>query len=320
MNNKEERILKIFWDFLRGQDVRLVNLSKRFNVSTRTIARDIESLKCMLADDRELFRNAEITYDCQKRAYEMTIADLLKPEEMLVIAEILIGSRGLPKKELLEIVEKLRKHVSCIDENVLAKWMQKELFEYQEVIHDTENLTSNLWRLAVMIENKNLITVTYIKINKEQIKRKIFPEAIVFSEYYFYLAAHDIETDSMKFFRVDRITDVVVHREVYEGNININEGKLRNQIQYMWKGDQNRIKFEYTGPSINAILDKIPTAEIISKNEHGYIVEAEVLGDSILFFLLSQGEWIKVLEPQCLVEKMRLVVDRMHKYYFPEKA
>ena len=72
MNNKEERILKIFWDLIRGQDVRLIELAKRFDVSTRTIARDIELLKCMLADDRDLFGNSEIEYDNQKRAYVMT--------------------------------------------------------------------------------------------------------------------------------------------------------------------------------------------------------------------------------------------------------
>lgn len=315
MYQKEERLLKIFYVLLRGEEVRISDLANQYDVSTRTISRDLGLIKCILADNRELFGNAEIIYDKAKRAYCLITDVILKANELLAVVEIMIGSRGLEKSELVSIVDKLQKQVSCNDKKKLSKLMQKELFSYKEIKHDEKNLIENLWKLSNIIEDKNVITITYFKMNREKVKRKIYPEAIMFSEYYFYLIAHDAESDQVKYFRVDRIVDMVVHRQKYQLPQPTDEGKLRNEIQYMWPGDYQRIRFEFTGPSVQAVLDKIPKAEIVEKKDGKYIIEADVLGDGILFFLLSQGPWVKVLEPKELVKKIREQIKSMSDLY-----
>ena len=319
MYQKEERLLKIFYVLLRGEEVRISDLANQYNVSTRTISRDLELIKCILADNRELFGNAEIIYDKSKRAYCLITDVILKANELLAVVEIMIGSRGLEKSELVNIVDKLQKQVSCNDKKKLSKLMQKELFAYKEIKHDEKNLIENLWKLSNIIEEKNIITITYFKMNREKVKRRIYPEAIMFSEYYFYLIAHDAESGRVKYFRVDRIVDMLVHRQKYELAQITDEGKLRNEIQYMWPGKRQRIKFEFTGPSVQAVLDKIPKAEIVESKDGKYTIEAEVQGDGILFFLLSQGPWVKLLEPQDLVEKMRDQIAAMNELYQREK-
>lgn len=290
---KEERLLKIFYRLLRGEEIKVSELSKEYNVTVRTIARDLELIKCMLADDRELFGNAELIYSRQNRAHYLTTDIFLKPEELLAMVEIIISSRGLEKRELLSIVEKLQSQTTCNDRKLLTKLLQKELFEYKEIKHDTRDVIGNLWRLSVAIEERNFITITYFKMNREKVKRKVCPESIIFSEYYFYLIAHDAESDITKYFRLDRITEIIVHRRKYELREVINEGELRNRLYYMWPGKKEKIKFEFTGPSVQAVLDKIPMARIIDKCGNCYTIEAEVIGDGIIFFLLSQGEWVR---------------------------
>ena len=54
---------------------------------------------------------------------------------------------------------------------------------------DCNALIDNLWDLIQMIDEKRLVTITYYKMNRENIKRKIKPVSLMFSEYYFYLIA-----------------------------------------------------------------------------------------------------------------------------------
>ena len=49
------------------------------------------------------------------------------------------------------------------------------------------------------------------------------------------------------------------------------------------------------GAYVEAILDRLPTAKIISEENGKYIISAEVFGDGIDMWLRSQGENIKIL-------------------------
>ena len=48
---------------------------------------------------------------------------------------------------------------------------------------------------------------------------------------------------------------------------------------------------------ITKALDRLPTAEIKQVTENKYLVEAEVYGQGIIMWILSQGKNIKLIEP-----------------------
>jgi len=84
----------------------------------------------------------------------------------------------------------------------------------------------------------------------------------------------------------------------------------------MFSGDIKKITFECELRSLQAILDRIPTAKVISRKKGRAVVEAEVLcGEGIKMFLLSQGDWVKVLSPPEFVDEMREKVRSMAKMY-----
>ena len=72
----------------------------------------------------------------------------------------------------------------------------------------------------------------------------------------------------------------------------------------MWPGPLRTIRFEFTGPSVQAVLDKLPTARIINRDGKKYLIEAEVYGDGIKMWLLSQGAWVKVVAPEEFVDEV----------------
>ena len=93
---------------------------------------------------------------------------------------------------------------------------------------------------------------------------------------------------------IDRIRDFKVletHFKVpYKDRFQ--EGEFRKRVQFMYGGKLEKICFRYTGPSIEAVLDRLPTAEIISQDEDGWIVTAEVFGKGIEMWLRSQGDFV----------------------------
>ena len=83
----------------------------------------------------------------------------------------------------------------------------------------------------------------------------------------------------------------------------------------MWPGELRTIRFEFTGPSVQAVLDKLPTARIIDRDGKKYLIEAETYGDGIKMWLLSQGAWVKVISPDDFITEIKREIERMaHQY------
>ena len=62
----------------------------------------------------------------------------------------------------------------------------------------------------------------------------------------------------------------------------------------MYSGELKTVTFEYTGV-LEAILDRLPTAKIISREGDKYTISAESYGDGILMWLHAQGEKTRVI-------------------------
>lgn len=70
---------------------------------------------------------------------------------------------------------------------------------------------------------------------------------------------------------------------------------MRKRIQFMYGGELQTIRFEYTGPSLESVLDRLPTAKVQQVTEKGWIMEAEVFGTGIDMWIRSQGEYVRLL-------------------------
>ena len=64
----------------------------------------------------------------------------------------------------------------------------------------------------------------------------------------------------------------------------------------MTGGKLRKLKFRYFGNSLEAVLDKIPTAQVIDKTENGYLISAEVFGKGIDKWILSQGKDVEIIK------------------------
>lgn len=83
----------------------------------------------------------------------------------------------------------------------------------------------------------------------------------------------------------------------------------------MYAGELINLKLRYTGKSVDAILDRLPTAEIIGRNYGEWLIKAEVYGRGILMWLLSQENNVEVIEPVALRNELKGIISRMGDLY-----
>ena len=142
--------------------------------------------------------------------------------------------------------------------------------------------------------------------NSMEVTRKVKPVGVMFSEFYFYLTAFIEDIDKEKEFqnpddifptiyRVDRLEKIEILDEHFSVPYaeRFEEGEFRKRIQFMYGGRLRRVKFKYSGESIEAILDRLPTAEILREKDGVYTVSAEVFGKGVDMWLRSQGDFIE---------------------------
>ena len=315
--NKTERILAIFFRLVRGEDLSVSKVADEYGVSSKTISRDMNDIKAFFAENRSMLGYAEVRYSYQQRVYRLYMKEFLTDPELLSLVKILVASRSLNREDMLTLVDKLRSFSSAEDRKLLNHLLEKELYHYSPVRSDVPHVTDRLWQISKAIEEKKEITITYLKMDRSEITRRVLPAAVMQSEYYFYMIAfHKTEQgQEERFYRIDRIKHVIEHRDREMRNITFNEGELRKHNQLMFPGKKRRVVFEFNGPSVQAVLDRLPASRLIDVKNGVSVIEAETSGDGIKMWLLSQGDWVKVIEPKDLAGEIRQIAENIVKKY-----
>ena len=318
-SDKTDRMLEIFFRGMRGEKITVRALADDYGVSTKSISRDISRINNFLADNRDLMGNSYFEYSYSDKSYHLKLERFLEDKELFAIVKILLGCRAFSKIDMFSIIDKLKMLTTTADRNKLETLISKEKQHYNEVHSDCQSVIDNVWKLSSCITEKKEITITYYKMNRDEVKHRIKPVSIIFTEYYFYLIAYKSEDENYSpvYFRIDRIRQMTEHREkfILDSRYDFDAGELREKIQFMFPGKCRKIKFEFSGPSCQAILDRMPTAKVVDIFDGKYIIEADVYGDGVKMYLLSQGSWVKVLSPPEFVEEMKDEIDRMRNLY-----
>lgn len=310
--DKLTRILNIFYRAIRGEDLSVAKLSQEFSVSPKTISRDIAFLKDFFTINYDLVGSCELVFNNSTKTHRFYTDEFISDKELFAIAKVLMGARAFSKSDTTVLIKKLRQYTSTGDRDKLDKIISNELDHYSEIVHscltpNNLNVLDLVWTLTDAIYSHKEITIDYIKIDGQEDIKRIQPVSLLFSEYYYYLIAYyPNEYSEPRYFRVDRIKSITIHREVFStAHVpDFNEGLLRKRSQFMFYGKLQTIKFWYSGPSVQAILDRLPTARPVEYDSDKVLLEAEVYGDGIKMFLLSQGPWVKVISPEELVKEM----------------
>lgn len=310
--DKIERVLHIYSKIMDGGLVKKSELAEKFGVNERSIQRDIDDIRNYMQENliQEGYQHSVI-YDREKKGYRLEKISLLKltNSELLALSKILLDSRAFPKDEMQNLLKKIIMCSAPADsQKMIKEQIANEMFHYVEPRHGVD-VTESLWEIGQAIHSNQYIEIKYQGIQGSTVKsRKLKPLAIMFSEYYFYLVAF-IDSDKVRenfnvlndafptIYRIDRIQGLKVLDEKFyvPYSDRFEEGEFRKRIQFMYGGKLRKVKFKYKGYSVDAVLDRLPTAQIQDEAEDGYTITAEVFGDGIDMWLRSQGHNVETM-------------------------
>jgi predicted DNA-binding transcriptional regulator YafY len=312
-DDKIDRVLGIYSKLMNGSIINKSEEAQNYGVNERSIQRDIEDIRNYLdksSTDTGIINT--VIYDRLNKGYrlEQIYEMKLSNSEILAICKILLDSRAFTKKEMIGIISRL---VDCCVPKVNRKevndLIQNEEYHYIELQHRSEFI-DKMWDIGKAIREHNYVEINYQRVkDKAVVTRKVKPVSIMFSEYYFYVTAFiDDEKVKMDFdvlndayptiYRIDRIKQYKVLEERFRipyAN-RFEEGEFRKRIQFMYGGKLQKVKFTYSGNSVEAVLDRLPTASIESEDNGVYTISAEVFGKGIEMWLKSQGDMVQIIE------------------------
>ena len=299
-SNKHNRVLDLYNRLLSGEVLNKNQLALEYGVNPRSIQRDID-------DIREFFSNrmisgselTEIRYDRSAKGYKLVNlkTTTLTNAELFAVTKILFESRALNKEEMKTLVNKLVE--ACLPPGERKKMRDltgNELFHYVEPRHQ-KPLIEPVWELGGAVYHHRMVQMDYQKANGEISHPLVKPVGIMCSEYYFYLIAYIGDNDKKypgypTVYRIDRILEYKILEEGFEipYKDRFEEGEFRKRIPFMYTGKLHKTTFTYTGPDINAVLDRLPTAVAVKQEDGSYLVTAEVYGEKGLAMWLRGQE------------------------------
>jgi predicted DNA-binding transcriptional regulator YafY len=235
--DKIVRVLQIYAKLSDGYVVNRSEEARRYRVNERSIQRDIDDIRSFLDTDSVRTGNMNsIVYDRRHKGYRLeTLYNLkLKNSEVLALCKILLDSRAFTKNEMTGMLDKL---INCCvpksNQKLVRDLIGNEEFHYVEPRHKSEFI-DKMWDIGQAVRGSRYIEYLRMK-DKELVRRKVKPVAIMFSEYYFYLTAF-IDDDAVKkdfdvlddsfptIYRIDRIRSFRVLEE--RGDLSLLEVEL----------------------------------------------------------------------------------------------
>ena len=186
---KSARLLEIYTRLEQGRTLKKADLAQEFHVTQRSIQRDVEDLRCFLAEHH---LEREVIYDGKQRGYRMVSGNPrgLTNSEILAVCKILLESRSLPAKDMGGILDKL---IDCAvpqeSQKAVRELVANEKLHYIPP-HHGQSVLGDLWELGQAIRSQQVVEIGYERMKEPKlVQRRVQPVGIMFSEYYFYLTA-----------------------------------------------------------------------------------------------------------------------------------
>ncbi|MBN2401782.1 MAG: YafY family transcriptional regulator [Spirochaetes bacterium] len=307
-----DRMLAITVMLLNRDRISARELAEKFEVSVRTIYRDIDAIN--------LAGIPVVSYPGNDGGFGIMEnykidRQLLTLNDMLTILSALKGiNTGLKNSEVENAIEKISNLVPK------EKAEEMELFFRQMVIDiapygHSEKYKNNLKVIQRSIADNKLLRIIYTNIKGEKLERIIEPMTLIMRGYIWYLFAFCRERNNFRIFRLSRIKNI----QVLEQNFT---RKDQSHEKYINQKDETQpetpivLKFS---PAARVKVEDYFEEEQIEILENGdMIVRVSYPEDEWVYsFILSYGESVEVLEPphikKIIRDKIKMVLEKYKK-------
>ena len=299
MNIKLARLFEIVQILLTEKKVTAEKLARHFEVSKRTIYRDIETLTL-----------AQIPVYSEKGRYggiglikNFTIdKSFLSQNEQ---NEILFALQSLNAVQYSKNNVTLTK-LNSIFNRKADDWIEVDFSRYGE------NDSILFEKIKNSILEKKVIEFIYFNTKGKNSKRTVEPLKLWFKEKAWYLFAYCHKKKDIRQFKIARIKNLELTCEHFERELKKED--LKNQNNMNGKG--TKIVIEVDKSQAYRVYDEFFEENIAKKENENFEITIEIFENEWLYgYLLSFGEHLKVLKPARIREILAKKVEKMRENY-----
>lgn len=288
------RLFEIVYILMQKKKITAKELAERFEVSTRTIYRDIETLSranIPIYSSKGKDGGIELLEE-----YVLNKAVLSEEEQN----QILFALQGMKKVagEEKDILEKLstifNKRVNDWIKIDFSNWGKEEKFDI----------------IKTAILNKQELEFTYYNSNGEKTKRTVEPLQIWFKNKSWYLISYCKLKEDYRIFKVDRMKEIKALNKHFEREL----PKEKKEEKYMLKNIL--LELEIKKEMAYRVYEEFEDKEISKKENGDFIVKVEYPETEWIYgYILSFGENIKVVSPNRVKNTIKNKLEKAIKNY-----
>lgn len=292
---KDNRLFRILYYILEKGKVTASELADKFEVSVRTIYRDIDSIS-----------SAGIPiYALQGKGGGIEIAEdfvlsksLLSENEKQQIMSALQGLDNTRVQHENELLTKL----SAIFKMKNTSWIEVDFNNWQN--NKLYEKTFNDIKSAIL--SKNIISFTYFSGNEKAISRSVKPVRLLFKSQDWYLYAFCLLRNDFRYFKLSRIKNLETNTEKFDDNFE--DVVLKKEMPYE---NTVHIKVKFDRKAAFRVYDEL-NGEIVEDSDGNLYTEIEVPNDYNLYnYIFSFGDGAEVLEPKEIRMQIKEMINKM---------
>lgn len=296
---RESRLFRIVYYLLQNGKATAPELAQKFEVSIRTIYRDIDSIS-----------SAGIPiYATQGKGGGISILNdytldksLFSEQEQELMLTALQGMVATTEKNSNELLIKL----SGLFQINSTNWIE---VDFSDWAHRTpQQDTFNIIKEAIF--QKRVISFCYFsgKGNKE--KRNVRPIRLVFKSKSWYLYSFCLLRNDYRFFKLTRIKELEMLSETFTQDFT--PTKIEKQIQVE---NTVAVKLKFDRQAAFRVYDEF-TDSITEDSQGNLYVQIDLPDNEVLYsYVMSFSDSVEVLEPQSIREQMKKRLQKMQGKY-----
>ena len=296
---KDNRLFRILYYILEKEKVTANELADKFEVSVRTIYRDIDSISSVgVPIFTTQGKGGGIKID-NEFILNKSLFDTNEKEQIIAALQGLEKTNEAYKSELITKLSALFKIKN-------SNWIEIDFTSW-----GSNNTYQDLFNaLKIAIINKNIIFFSYISSKAEKINRRVKPIRLLFKEQDWYLYAFCLLRNDFRYFKLSRIKDLEVLAINYEDNFE-NE-VLKKELKY-----ENivNIKLKFDKSVAFRVYDEFNEA-IVEDEKANLYVEIKIPNNYKLYnYIFSFGANVEILEPEEIRTQFKNMINKIAKKY-----
>lgn len=295
---QESRLFKIIYYLLDRGQATAPELAERFEVSVRTIYRDIDALS---GAGIPIYAEAGRHGGIHLMSHFILDRAVLSEEEKQEILMALQSINTAKSRNDSQTLQKLSAMFQIDSEN----WLEVDFSRWGSKDFDREKF--ELLKSAVI--HGRAVKIHYAGSCDARSERIIQPLKLVYKAKAWYLKAYCTKKQDFRLFKLNRILEIEVMNETFE------------RRPYPWQidsseGEFNTITLRFPKEMAYRVYDEFDRTQVQRQENGDLIASAKMPEDEWLTgFLLSFGTQVDIISPPCLKEEIAEQVRRMYEKY-----